>query len=111
MPVVDAVETVEAVVETPPRRQAERNEDRRPASRSNNAPDRRPAEPRNAEPRTAEPRQQDDRRYPPRDRGAHDRVVGMGDHVPDFILRSFRIATPATEETEDETSGSETANS
>ncbi len=25
-------------------------------------------------------------------------VVGMGDHVPDFILRSFKISTPATEQ-------------
>lgn len=24
-------------------------------------------------------------------RGGHDRVVGLGDHVPDFILRSFKI--------------------
>jgi superfamily II DNA/RNA helicase len=38
-----------------------------------------------------------DRRYDRRDdkrddrRGGHDRVVGMGDHVPDFILRSFRL--------------------
>jgi hypothetical protein len=30
----------------------------------------------------------------------------MGDHVPDFILRSFRIATSATEETEDEQAAS-----
>jgi len=36
----------------------------------------------------------DDRRRHDRD----DRVVGMGDHVPDFILRSFKLkARPATE--------------
>jgi superfamily II DNA/RNA helicase len=37
----------------------------------------------------------DDRRDDRRDRNRHDRddrVVGMGDHVPDFILRSFRLA-------------------
>ena len=51
--------------------------------------------------RPSEPRNQDDRRYPPRS-GGGDRVVGMGDHVPDFILRSFRLASPATDVTEDE---------
>ena len=37
----------------------------------------------------------DDRRDDRRDRNRHDRddrVVGMGDHVPDFILRSFKLA-------------------
>jgi hypothetical protein len=29
-------------------------------------------------------------------------VIGMGDHVPDFILRSFKISTPSIEEAEDE---------
>ena len=34
--------------------------------------------------------------------GQHDRIVGMGDHVPDFILRSFRVkdATPDDDEGE-----------
>jgi superfamily II DNA/RNA helicase len=36
----------------------------------------------------------DDRGGPP--------VVGMGDHVPDFILRSFKIASPSTDEAEDD---------
>jgi len=33
----------------------------------------------------------------------------MGDHVPDFILRSFKLAEPATDESEEEhaTSGAE----
>ncbi|MEO8242949.1 MAG: DEAD/DEAH box helicase [bacterium] len=114
MPVVEAVEAAEPV-ETP-RRQPERQDDRRSAPRNSNNQDRRPSEsrpsePRKSEPRQSEPRQHDDRRYPPRDRGAHDRVVGMGDHVPDFILRSFRIATPAVEEPEDEPTGSEAVNS
>jgi hypothetical protein len=26
----------------------------------------------------------------------------MGDHVPDFILRSFKIASPAVDEVEDD---------
>ena len=29
-----------------------------------------------------------------------DRVVGMGDHVPDFILRSFKLAERPVEEFE-----------
>lgn len=37
-----------------------------------------------------------DRRDPARDR--RDGVVGMGDHVPDFILRSFKIATVTADE-------------
>ncbi len=40
-----------------------------------------------------------DRREPSRDR--RDTVVGMGDHVPDFILRSFKIATVTADEPED----------
>ncbi|MFN4158520.1 MAG: DEAD/DEAH box helicase [Gemmobacter sp.] len=50
-----------------------------------------------------EPRR-DDRRDDRRDRreDRSDRVVGMGDHVPDFILRSFKIAAPATDDAEDE---------
>ncbi|TDQ58147.1 superfamily II DNA/RNA helicase [Phaeovulum veldkampii DSM 11550] len=52
------------------------------------------------EPRDDHRRDRDDRR----DRGGPV-VVGMGDHVPDFILRSFRtLSAPVTEtETEDET--------
>ncbi|NEX44661.1 DEAD/DEAH box helicase [Pseudotabrizicola algicola] len=42
-----------------------------------------------------------DRREERRDRRDH-AVVGMGDHVPDFILRSFKIAAVTTEEAEDE---------
>jgi len=42
-----------------------------------------------------------DRREPYRDR-RDSAVVGLGDHVPDFILRSFRIATPTVDEPEDE---------
>ena len=46
-------------------------------------------------------RHRNDRRTERRDdRG--DRVVGMGDHMPDFLLRSFKIAAPPAEEAEDE---------
>ena len=81
MPVIDA-EVEVPVVETP------RIEERRPArptSEQSRSHDRRPSE----------------NRYPPRN-GGNDRVVGMGDHVPDFILRSFRIETPVIEEVEEE---------
>jgi len=104
MPVIDteveASEVEAPLSETPrsetPRSESQRSEDRRPprnSSEQRGNADRRPAE----------------NRYPPRygnDRNGNDRVVGMGDHVPDFILRSFRIATPATEETEDEPASS-----
>jgi superfamily II DNA/RNA helicase len=51
-----------------------------------------------------EPREdrRDDRRDYRRDRDLGPSVIGMGDHVPDFILRSFALkATPATEEVEE----------
>jgi superfamily II DNA/RNA helicase len=50
-----------------------------------------------------EPRR-DDRREPRRDYRNEDRgpsVVGMGDHVPDFILRSFRLPDPTPDEPEE----------
>ncbi len=34
--------------------------------------------------------------------GQHERIVGMGDHVPDFILRSFRVAEPTPDDDESE---------
>ncbi|MGP3696191.1 DEAD/DEAH box helicase [Rhodobacter sp. NSM] len=62
------------------------------------------------EPAAPEPREErsprreerrDDRNRRDRDRDRReDRVVGMGDHVPDFLLRSFRI--PALQSAEDE---------
>ncbi|MES2968502.1 MAG: DEAD/DEAH box helicase, partial [Pseudomonadota bacterium] len=46
----------------------------------------------------------DDRRDDRRDRNDRrdGQVVGMGDHVPDFILRSFRLAAPTPDEPEEE---------
>ena len=106
MPVIDTAEAPAPEVEAP-RPSPERGEDRR-GQRSGH--DRRPSEPRapsearaepRAEPRApAEHRSQDDRRYP--QRGTGERVVGMGDHVPDFILRSFAIKSAPVEETEEE---------
>ncbi|MFN3647136.1 MAG: DEAD/DEAH box helicase [Gemmobacter sp.] len=74
-----------------------------------------PRAPRREEPRREEPRRdfaardasRDPRRDAPRDRRRDDRhegptPAGMGDHVPDFILRSFaRVAAVETPETED----------
>jgi superfamily II DNA/RNA helicase len=97
---VDAMPVIEAEVDEPvtpepvrpvSERQAvsERQDDYRRTPRPTQ--DRRPSD----------HRQNDDRRYPARS-GGGDRVVGMGDHVPDFILRSFRLAAPTPEEAEDE---------
>ncbi|WP_124085607.1 DEAD/DEAH box helicase [Pseudogemmobacter humi] len=86
------------------------------------APRRESREPRRDETRSPrEPQRRDSpgREAPPRRERRDDgpAVVGMGDHVPDFILRSFRISTPAaTEDSEsdttaqnDESAASETA--
>ncbi|MBC7738721.1 MAG: DEAD/DEAH box helicase [Candidatus Saccharibacteria bacterium] len=76
-----------------PRNETQRSDDRRLPRNASDQPDRRPT----------------DNRYAPRygnDRNGNDGVVGMGDHVPDFILRSYHIATPATEETEDDPASS-----
>ena len=81
------VEAVEAVVEVPeaivapvpaPRREERRPEERRRDERGH------------------------ERSYDRRSGGREDRIVGMGDHVPDFILRSFAIAAPVVDEAEDE---------
>ncbi|MFZ1511817.1 MAG: DEAD/DEAH box helicase, partial [Tabrizicola sp.] len=57
-----------------------------------------------------EPREdrRDDRREPREDRRDYRRdrdlgpsVIGMGDHVPDFILRSFALKAAPTEEVEE----------
>jgi superfamily II DNA/RNA helicase len=82
------VAAVEAVAEAPaPRREEPRREEPRREERRRDEPrreergdDRR--EPRRDDRRDREPRR-DDHRGPS--------VVGMGDHVPDFILRSFRV--------------------
>ncbi|WP_431298952.1 DEAD/DEAH box helicase [Tabrizicola sp. BL-A-41-H6] len=74
-------------------------------------------EPRREEPRREEPRR-DDRRREPRDTIRDERrerpdyrrddrrdygpaVVGMGDHVPDFILRSFALKAATADEPEE----------
>ncbi len=49
----------------------------------------------------------DDRRDYRRDRDLGPAVVGMGDHVPDFILRSFAIKTVTVDEVEEAASAAE----
>jgi superfamily II DNA/RNA helicase len=84
-------------------RRGERERERGPAAEAprEERQERRP-EPRRED--TREPRR-DDRRSDRRD-DARDRVVGMGDHVPDFILRSFKIAAPKAAE-DDASTGTE----
>ena len=76
------------------RGQSDRNSDRNRDDRND-----RPRDDRRDRPR--DDRRSDDRRY-----GRDDRrdppVVGMGDHVPDFILRSFKLPDPKPEEIEEE---------
>jgi superfamily II DNA/RNA helicase len=111
-----AVEAVEAAPEAAkperaPRRDTRRSEDRSEPRRE----EARREEPRREEPRREErPREErprDDRREPrpardsgPRDHGNRDhgdRVVGMGEHIPDFILRSFKLKTVTPDEPEE----------
>jgi superfamily II DNA/RNA helicase len=115
--VVEAVAVaVEPAAERPARPE---RQDRAPRRDDNRRDDNRRDEPRRDEPRRdersedrrSEPRREtDDRRNEPRRddrrdyRGGRDqgeRVVGMGDHVPDFILRSFAISTVTADEPED----------
>jgi superfamily II DNA/RNA helicase len=55
------------------------------------------------EPRERRPDDRRDRRDDRRDGG----VVGMGDHVPDFILRSFQISSETADEPEEKSTGTE----
>jgi superfamily II DNA/RNA helicase len=52
-----------------------------------------------------EPRE--DRRDYRRDRDLGPSVIGMGDHVPDFILRSFALKVAPTEDVEEAVTGTE----
>lgn len=52
--------------------------------------------------RRDEPRRDDQRRDRYRNRDNGPSVMGMGEHVPDFILRSFRTTKPVTESEPDE---------
>ena len=99
--VVEAAPVVEASRPEPRRVEEPRAEPR--------ADDRRP-EPRRSEPTRSEPVRSEPR--PDRSDHRHNhhhrnddgpRVVGMGDHVPDFILRSFHVEAKVMEEVEETT--------
>ena len=85
-------EDVVAVVEEPEVIAAPAPVPAAPARRDDRRPDdRRPDD-----------RRRDERGYDRRGDRREDRVMGMGDHVPDFILRSFAIAAPVVDEAEDD---------
>ena len=91
-PVADAPVAViaEAPVRNEPRREPRRDEHRAPREERAPREDRTPRDdlaPREDRAAREDRTPRDDRRE---DRGPG--VVGMGDHVPDFILRSFRLA-------------------
>lgn len=90
---VDAPEFVAAAAEQPkPRAPREQNRD---AGRDNN---------RNSQPRR-ERNDRNERNERPRGRGRDDddgpRVIGLGDHVPAFLLRAVKLPTRRTDEPED----------
>ena len=92
-----AVAPVADVAEAPQRSErAPRSEERRaePAHEDRRS-DLRP------EPRRDDRR--DDRRDYRSNRDSGDRVLGMGDHVPDFILRSFKVTTVTADDAEEAT--------
>ena len=95
----------EPVAEVVREAQPEPKPDTRPERMDNRRNDRR--EPR--EDRRDAPREErrDDRRDYRRDRDLGPAVVGMGDHVPDFILRSFAIKAGTVDEAEEPATGTE----
>ncbi|MBC2836794.1 DEAD/DEAH box helicase [Paragemmobacter straminiformis] len=109
IPVIEApeVEAVEAAPAPQPRRDEPRRDDRPREERRDDRPrgdrngDR--SEDRSRDRNRDEPRRDDRRDDRRRDDRRDSPVVGMGDHVPDFILRSFKIAeAPHTDEIEEE---------
>jgi superfamily II DNA/RNA helicase len=83
------------------REERPRSDDRRDRSRDDRPRDDRPRDERPRDERPRDERPRDDRRYG-RDDRRDSAVVGMGDHVPDFILRSFKLPEAKVEELEDE---------
>ncbi|MCF8486284.1 MAG: DEAD/DEAH box helicase [Rhodobacteraceae bacterium] len=121
--VVEVVAEAPVVKREEPRREDRRTERREDAPREDRRTERRveaPREERRTERRDEAPR--DDRRMEPREEAPREdrrdrrddrrdrrddrrdnQVIGMGDHVPEFIMRSFKIAAPtAAELAEDE---------
>jgi len=91
---IEAVAAVATLTEAPRRERGPRREEPR-------RDDQRREEPRRDEPR------RDDRRDRREDRQSGPQVVGMGEHVPDFILRSFKITSVTPDDAEAETTGTE----
>ena len=111
--VVAAVEPAEAPApRRDDRRDDRRRDDRREGGRETGRRDGREdrSEAPRREDRAEAPRREDrsderrreDRRDRYRDHDRGERVVGMGDHVPDFILRSFALKAPPTPDNADE---------
>ena len=87
-----AAETVPVAAPRRDDRRGERRDEPREDRRSERRDDA-PREERRAERRDDAPRERrDDRREERRSDRRDHAVVGMGDHVPDFILRSFKLA-------------------
>ena len=107
MQVIDTAETEQ--VQTPEHRQekpAPRREETRRArdetSRETPNRDERPTpriDPRRDDHRRDDTRRDEPRRYRDYDRGPS--VIGMGDHVPEFILRSFKIETMISDDSDE----------
>jgi hypothetical protein len=104
----------EPVAEAVEARREDRQEDRRgerrerPEPRNDSRGERDTRASNDNRPDRREPR--DERREPRdyrRDRDLGPAVVGMGDHVPDFILRSFALTAAPTEEVEEAATGTE----
>ena len=114
-PVVVAPKPV-AIVEDQPQDRREPRAEARPEPRPERSDGRREGRSDRREPREE---RRDDRREPQRDAPRDERrdyrrdrdlgpaVVGMGDHVPDFILRSFAIKTVTLDEVEEPATGTE----
>ena len=113
------IEAPQELAEQPQQQADDMDEPRR--NRDNNRQGRGRDEPRRQEARRDEPRREEKRRDEPRrgDRGRNDRggrgreprhyrdddfepVVGLGDHVPEFLLRTFKIAPIPADDDEDE---------
>jgi len=79
----------------------ERNADRRRDDRGERSDRREPREERRDDRREPREERRDDRRDYRRDRDLGPAVIGMGDHVPDFILRSFALKAAPVEDVEE----------
>ena len=97
------VAPVEEVAESPRRedRRDERRSERREDRRDDRRDDRREGSRRDDRRDDRREDRRDDRRGQGRDDRRDPPVVGMGDHVPDFILRSFKLPDPKPDDIEE----------